>query len=213
MFTTFESYIETPLLATVGRRFPWLLALMLFQSISGWIVDSFSRLIERHVILASFLTMLVGGGGNSSGQTVVETVRLLGTGEISGTQQWRLFVRELSIGAMLAVALGVCAYPRVRLLSSSATDVDALTIALSYMAIVTMANAIGVVAAITLHRWDMAAVGAPPVVQVTVDVLGVMITMLIAQAVLGDEPESAATATAAAPTRSLNMNCTCYPPR
>jgi len=35
----------------------------------------------------------------------------------------------------------------------------------------------------------MAAVGAPPVVQVTVDVLGVLITMCIAQAILGQELE------------------------
>ena len=52
--------------------------------------------------------------------------------------------------------------------------------------IVIMANAIGVIVAMTLHMCDAAAVGSPPVVQVTVDVLGVTITMLIAQAILGE---------------------------
>ena len=149
----------------------------------------FSRLVERHVVLASFLTMLVGGGGNSSGQTVVETVRLLATGEIHGMQLWRLLLRELSIGAALALGLGLCAYPRVRLLSANASDLDALTISLAYATIVTMANAIGVLVAMALHRIDgleMAAVGSPPVVQVTVDVLGVTVTMLLAQAILGE---------------------------
>jgi hypothetical protein len=41
--------------------------------------------------------------------------------------------------------------------------------------------------AMTLHMCDAAAVGSPPVVQVTVDVLGVTVTMLIAQALLGED--------------------------
>jgi len=171
--------------SAIQRRFPWLLVLMLVQSISGVVVEHFSSLVERHVVLASFLTMLVGGGGNSSGQTVVETVRLLSSRKLAGRDMLRVLLRELAIGAVLAGLLGVCAYPRVRLLSSSASHVDALTIAISYALIVVVANAIGVIVAISLHTCDMAAVGAPPVVQVTVDVLGVTLTMLIAQAVMG----------------------------
>ena len=46
-----------------------------------------------------------------------------------------------------------------------------------------------VVVAMSLHKCNMAAVGSPPVVQVLVDVMGVMITMLIAQALLGGEQD------------------------
>ena len=182
------------LMPTVKKRFPWLLGLMLVQSISGVIVDHFSALVEKHVVIASFLTMLVGGGGNSSGQTIVETVRLLTKGSDGGQQLrpkqvLRIMAREIGVGAILALLLGVCAYPRVRLLSAHANHIDALTIAFAYFFIVVMANAVGVVVAVVLHTCDMAAVGAPPVVQVTVDVLGVLITMCIAQAILGEELE------------------------
>ena len=161
---------------------------MLVQSISSMVVEHFESLVQKHVVLASFLTMLVGGGGNSSGQTIVETVRLLGTQKRRTNRMavW-LVLREMLIGAVLAVLLGLCAYPRVRLLSSAgASHLDAVTIAVAYALIVAMANLIGVVVAITLHMCDMASVGAPPVVQVTVDVLGVTITMLVAQAILGE---------------------------
>ena len=174
------------LLAMWCGSFPWLLGLMLVQSISSSVVEHFSGLVEKHVVLASFLTMLVGGGGNSSGQTVVEAVKLLWRGRLGNWQVWRLVLRELAIGATLAVLLGFCAYPRVSLLSAKATSVDAFTIGISYALIVVMANLIGVIVAITLHSCDMAGVGAPPVVQVVVDVLGVTVTMLIAQAVMGD---------------------------
>ena len=176
---------------TVSKRFPWLLVLMLVQSISGAIVDHFESLVQKHVVLASFLTMLVGGGGNSSGQTIVETVRVLSSQPHCTVRlAVRLVLRELAIGATLAILLGLSAYPRVRLLSASGTsNLDAVTIGLAYAMIVVMANFIGVVVALALHMCDMASVGAPPVVQVTVDVLGVTITMLVAQAMIGENVE------------------------
>ena len=184
-----ETYFETSVLTNVCRRFPWLVSLMLVQSISGWIVERFEKLIERHIILAAFLTMLVGGGGNSSGQTVATLVRSLGAGEITGQDFCRVLRRELAIGIVLACSLGLCAYPRVRFLSHDATNLDGITIAISYAAIVLMANAIAVLTVLTLHQCDMAAVGSPPVVQVLVDVLGIMVTMLVASAILGPGDE------------------------
>lgn len=183
---------EDTIFHTICKRFPWLFVLMLVQSISGVVVEHFEGLVQKHVVLASFLTMLVGGGGNSSGQTIVETVRLLGAQkQFSLRVATRLVLKELTIGVVLAVLLGLCAYPRVRLISNNggASHLDAVTIALAYAMIVAMANLIGVVVALTLHMCDMASVGAPPVVQVTVDVLGVTITMLVAQAIIGDNVE------------------------
>jgi len=164
--------------------------LMLVQSISGYVVEQFETLIQQHVILASFLTMLVGGGGNSSGQTVAELVKRLGMGDIEPRQLPRVLLREVLVGLCLAVGLGLATFPRVRLLSKRATDLDAMAIALSYMLIVVMANAIGVIVVMTLHRCGMAAVGSPPVVQVVVDVLGITVTMLVANAVLGIDSDS-----------------------
>ena len=55
----------------------------------------------------------------------------------------------------------------------------------SYMLIVVMANALGVIIVMTLHRFGAAAVGAPPVTQVAVDVCGILLTCLVCTAVLG----------------------------
>ena len=100
-------------------------------------------------------------------------------------------VLGVRLHASLALLLGLCAYPRVRLIyeTRAASHLDAVTIAVAYAMIVAMANFIGVLVALGLHMFDMAAVGAPPVVQVTVDVLGVTITMLVAQAILGESDD------------------------
>ncbi|KAL1525973.1 hypothetical protein AB1Y20_020799 [Prymnesium parvum] len=180
-----RTYFDTPIYMMVLQRYPWLVTLMLIQSTSGMIVERFENLIQQHVILASFLTMLVGGGGNSSGQTVAELVKRLGMGEVRSDDLCRVLRKEVAIGLFLSLGLGVVAFPRVRYLAKSATDLDAAAIALSYCLIVVVANSIGVVVVMVLHRCKMAAVGSPPVVQVVVDVTGTAITMVVANAVLG----------------------------
>jgi magnesium transporter len=175
----------------VAARFPWLLGLMLVQSASGWVIEAFEGLISDHVVLAAFLTMLVGGGGNSSGQTIAELVRRLGAGEISPSDFPRVFAREVSVGVVLALGLGLCTFPRVRLLSMKADSVDAIAIALSYTLIVVLANAIAVVTVLTLDRYGFAAVGSPPVVQVLVDVLGITVACFVALLVYSLAPGAA----------------------
>ena len=173
-------YFDIPIWHLVGARFPWLLSLMLVQSASGWVIEAFEGLIAEHVVLAAFLTMLVGGGGNSSGQTIAELVRRLGAGEIVPSDFTRVVAREVLVGAILAVALGICTFPRVRLLSMKANSIDAIAISLSYMLIVVLANAIAVVTVMVLDRYGCAAVGSPPVVQVLVDVLGITVACFVA---------------------------------
>jgi magnesium transporter len=175
----------------VAARFPWLLGLMLVQSASGWVIEAFEGLISNHVVLAAFLTMLVGGGGNSSGQTIAELVRRLGAGEISPSDFPRLFMREVSVGIALALGLGLCTFPRVRLLSLKADSVDAVAIAIAYMLIVVLANAIAVFTVLALDRYGYAAVGSPPVVQVLVDVLGITVACFVALLVYSIAPGDA----------------------
>lgn len=185
---SFDHIAEEPendtILANVGHRLPWLLALMLVQSVSGYVVARYESLIQQHVIIASFLTMLVGGGGNSSGQTVAELVRRLRTGEVTPGMFWHVLAKESAIGLLLSIGLGLAAFPRIRLMQKGATNMDAFAISLSYTVIIIMANTLGVVITMGLHTFGRAAVGAPPVVQVLVDVIGISLSCIICSAIL-----------------------------
>ena len=67
-------------------------------------VEHFEGLISEHVIIASFLTMLVGAGGNAGNQASVRLIRGLATGEVNGSREQTLeiFANE----ARVALALG-----------------------------------------------------------------------------------------------------------
>uniref|UniRef100_A0A7S0NZ46 SLC41A/MgtE integral membrane domain-containing protein n=1 Tax=Calcidiscus leptoporus TaxID=127549 RepID=A0A7S0NZ46_9EUKA len=137
--------------------------------------------------------MLVGGGGNSSGQTIAELVKRLGRKELNARQTWQVLRREVTIGALLALGLAIGTFLRVKLLSRDATILDAIAITISYMLIVIMANAVGVIAVMVLSRCGVERVGAPPVVQVVVDVLGITLTCMVSLAILGIDPAVEAT--------------------
>ncbi len=51
---------EPPLYFRVWQRASWLIALLLIQSVSSGILKNFEELLNRHMIITFFLTMLVG---------------------------------------------------------------------------------------------------------------------------------------------------------
>ena len=56
----------------------------MLQSFSAAIMHGFQRLLEQHLVVAMFVPMLVGTGGNAGNQPGVMITRALGSGELSG---------------------------------------------------------------------------------------------------------------------------------
>merc|ERR1712232_1448297 len=55
-------------------RATWLIGLLIFQSLSSFILARNESLLENHVFIVQFLTMLVGSGGNAGNQASVNVV-------------------------------------------------------------------------------------------------------------------------------------------
>jgi hypothetical protein len=49
-----------------------LLGLMVVQSLSGIVLQNFEKLIQNHMVVTFFLTMLVGAGGNAGNQSTIK---------------------------------------------------------------------------------------------------------------------------------------------
>lgn len=50
----------------------WLLGLLLLQSLSSFVLDSYQQLLRDHTVVVLFLTMLVGAGGNAGNQSAIK---------------------------------------------------------------------------------------------------------------------------------------------
>ncbi len=55
--------VERPIIDEAWTRGRWLLGLLVLQSTSSLILDSYQELLRNHLVVTLFLTMLVGAGG------------------------------------------------------------------------------------------------------------------------------------------------------
>ena len=60
--------------AAVSDRAGWLVGLLILQSMSSFIISRNEKLLQQHLVIVRFLTMLVGAGGNAGNQASVGKV-------------------------------------------------------------------------------------------------------------------------------------------
>ncbi|KAJ4462441.1 putative Mg2+ transporter-e family [Paratrimastix pyriformis] len=176
------------------KRSSFLVALLLFQSLSGVIMKKFEGLLASHVEITLFLTMLVGAGGNTSNQSSVQVITGLATGKIKLTMTSfrNLFRKELSAGLLSALTLAAVGGIRVWISyglspedkGSLATAALVLIISGSLFTIALVSTALGVLLPLTLAWLHFDPELAGPALQVMCDIVGVLVTCIVAQAVL-----------------------------
>lgn len=172
------------LLVEARVRGLWLLGLLALQSLSSFILDANEALLREHLSITLFLTMLVGAGGNSGAQSAVHVIRGLATGQFPAT--WDAFRtalhQQLRVGFLLGTALALGGYARVML--TEGLPLDATAIAASLFCIVNVSVAAGTTLPFALAWGGVDPAHAGTTVQVTMDVLGVAITVLVCRLML-----------------------------
>lgn len=64
-------------------RISWLVTLMLLQSFSSMIMDRYSSMLNQHIVVATFVTTLIGTGGNAGINELLSVLKLQGNQVIS----------------------------------------------------------------------------------------------------------------------------------
>jgi len=152
-------------------RCGWLISMLLVQSISSLILSAFSGLLQNHMDLAFFLTMLVGLGGNAGGQSVVLTVRRLALGKVTHVSE------QVLVGLQLALILSPLAFARA--LVQQTPWRDSCTIGLSAAIITVTATCLGASLPKLLWISDLDPAHASVAVQVLMDITGIAIVCLL----------------------------------
>merc|ERR1711937_1049462 len=95
-------------------RAGWLIGLLVFQSLSSFILARNESLLQQHTVIVQFLTMLVGAGGNAGNQASVGVVRGIAVGAVSRSNAKRVLTREFMMGVALSVILGLAGFFRAK---------------------------------------------------------------------------------------------------
>ena len=179
-----HSYFETSAWKLIWQRTPWLIGLLLLQSVSSFIMSSYQDVVDKYFIITMFLTMLIGTGGNAGNQSSALVVRGLATGEISRKNSIKVLLREFGISLVIATLLVVVAFARVYILRQDLMSAIAVSISLFF--IILMSMFLGTLLPILLERLNLdPAHSAAPFLATLMDILGVAIYCYIVSRILG----------------------------
>ena len=184
-------YIATPFFDLVRKRASWLVVLFLGEMLTATAMGFFEREIEKAVVLALFVPLIISSGGNSGSQAATLIIRALALGEVKLHDWWRVMRREMASGLMLGVILGTIGFIRIAAWSAFSKIYGphwllvALTVGLSLVGIVLWGTLSGSMLPFLLRRlgFDPAASSAP-FVATLVDVTGLVIYFTVALVVL-----------------------------
>jgi magnesium transporter len=186
-----EPYLEMPFRAMLRRRASWLVVLFLGEMLTATAMAFFEKEIQRAVVLALFVPLIISSGGNSGSQAATLVIRALALGEVSLAQWWRVMRRELLSGLALGGILGAIGFVRITLWSAFSDLYGehwllvALTVGVALVGIVLWGTLAGSMLPLVLRRlgFDPAASSAP-FVATLVDVTGLVIYFSVAALIL-----------------------------
>ncbi len=175
-------YLESAFASMLRKRAGWLSVLFVGQMLTATAMGIFEGEIEKAVVLALFLPLIISSGGNAGSQATSLVIRAMAVGEIQLTHWWLVLRRELATGFSLGLLLGVIGLLRV-VLWPGREDVYGqhylplgLTLAISTLGVVTFGTFAGSMLPFLLRRLGLdPAAASAPFVATLVDVTGVLI--------------------------------------
>ena len=184
-------YFQNSFLSMLKKRAGWLTLLFFGEMLTASAMGHYEKEIEKAVVLALFIPLIISSGGNSGSQATTIVIRSMSLDEIRLEDWWKVLARELSTGLALGgilAAIGmlrICLWPTRATLYGQHYLLIAATVSLSLVGIVLWGTVMGSMLPFVLRRlgFDPASASAP-LVATLVDVTGLIIYFTAASILL-----------------------------
>jgi magnesium transporter len=178
-----DDYFQSNLFTVARRRVVWLLVLLVANSGTAAVIASMDGVLKQVVVLAAFIPLLIGTGGNVGAQSSTVVIRGLSTQRLQLIGEVSAIVREAIAGLLLGLLLALAVVPWAWLVGGNFTV--ALSAGLSLVAISTLAATAGAALPLLFHRLGLdPALMSAPFITTAVDVAGVFIYLQLASQLL-----------------------------
>lgn len=175
-------YLSTPVSRLVRSRITWLLVLAVGATLTVQVLSVFEATLEQVTVLALFVPLLIGTGGNTGNQAATTVTRALALHDIEPRDIFRVLTRELRTGFMLGLMLGTLGFVITALVYTFEVG---LVIGLTLLAVCSVAAAVGGAMPLLARAIKVdPAVFSNPFISTFVDATGLIIYFLIAKAIL-----------------------------
>ena len=187
-----EPYMQIGFARMIRKRAGWLCALFLSEMLTASAMQGFEAELEKAMVLALFVPLIMSSGGNSGSQATSLIIRALALRQVRLRDWWRVAVRELPAGIVLGAFLGLIGIARITLWQKLGLYdygehwmLVAATVGATLVGIVTFGSLVGSMLPFALQRvgFDPASASAP-FVATLVDVTGLVIYFSVALVIL-----------------------------
>lgn len=182
-----EPYPRISLLKMIKKRAGWLSILFIGEMLTATAMGFYEEEIERAVILALFVPLIISSGGNSGSQAATLVIRAMALGEIKLKDWFFVFRREILTGLILGSILALIGFLRISIWQVASGIYGnhwlliGITVSLALIGVVLWGTFMGSMLPFIIKKlgFDPAASSAP-FVATMVDVTGLIIYFSIA---------------------------------
>ncbi len=184
-------YPSVTLPEMIKKRGGWLMLLFVGEMFTTTAMHHFEVEIQKAVVLALFIPLIISSGGNAGAQATTLIIRALALRELRLTDWWRVLRREIATGAALGGALALIGFMRIAFWPNRAelfTDhyvLVGICVAVSLIGVVLFGTIVGAMLPFILRRLKLdPASASAPFVATLVDVTGLVIYFSMARFIL-----------------------------
>ena len=181
-------FLELSYTYSIKKRIGWLILLMIGQMSTASVLDYFDNQLEKALVLAIFIPMIISSGGNSGSQAATLIIRAMALGQVQLKDWLKVIYRESITGVIIGIILGLIAFSRILVVNDHYGEFwlyIGVTIAVSTAVVVITGSILGSILPLILKALgtDPAASSAPFVATLA-DVSGLILYFLIAISLL-----------------------------
>ncbi len=177
-----ESYYAVGISTLYKKRVGWLMLLLVTDFLSSSIIAHFENALKAVIALAFFIPVLIDSGGNIAAQSSTLIIRALAMGEVTVKKWFSVVRKELVIGLMLGLTLGLMLYVRGFFWRGGPTV--GMVVGLAMVVITLWSNLLGSLLPMLLTKFNLdPAVISSPLLTTVVDSTGLLIYFSLARVV------------------------------
>lgn len=179
--------VTTSILKMTRGRLLWLFLGLVGALLSGLVINKFEDELEKAVVLAMFIPVVMAMAGNAGIQSSAVAVQGLASGDLWSTDIVRRLSKELAAALINGVLLAAGVSLMVVILGSTGVIADhrldslALTVSLTLLTVIVVAASIGATVPLVLDRFGVdPALATGPFITTSNDLLGLIVYFVIA---------------------------------
>ena len=107
---TDEEDLNEPLFASMRKRLPWLITLLILGLGVSAVVGAYEKVVAQLTIIMAFQSMILDMSGNTGTQSLAVTIRVLTDETLTLKQKATFVFKEMRVGMTNGCIIGLCAF-------------------------------------------------------------------------------------------------------